>query len=102
MSFFGGPQLNNSDIIVFMYILFLFREDENKCWMNCTLNIDLDVIHHQDPITYKYIYLSKTNTYLYEYLHGPTKKFGHVFIDRCLIVPPQYCKPKGKTFQKIV
>lgn len=60
--------------------------------MRCILYIDVDVIKREIP--YKYVVFSpnRKGANVYEYFHDVSK---HSLTNRCLVVPPENCRPKG-------
>lgn len=69
--------------------------------MRCTLNFDVTLLKYSRSIPYKYlIYVphsgSRPTSEAYEYLHN-APSHGSGYINRCLIIPVDKCKAKGKT-----
>jgi hypothetical protein len=67
--------------------------------MQCTLNFDVDLLSFEKPIAYKYLIYApqggqRPTSEAYEYLHNAPSQ-GTGYINRCLVIPRNYCKPKG-------
>ena len=67
--------------------------------MGCTLNFDNDLLRFEGPIAYKYLIYAlqdgqRPTSSAYECLHN-APSHGSGFINRCLIIPKDKCKPKG-------
>ena len=68
--------------------------------MRCTLNFDVTLLKFSRPIPYKYlIYVPRSGSRptheAYEYLHN-APSHGSGYINRCLVIPSDKCKAKGK------
>lgn len=67
--------------------------------MRCTLNFDIDLLRLESPLAYKYLIYAlqpgqRPTSSAYEYLHNAPSR-GSGYINRCLVIPRDYCKPKG-------
>ena len=67
--------------------------------MRCTLNFDVDLLRNESPIAYKYLIYApqggqQPTSEAYEYLHN-APSHGSAFINRCLVIPRDFCKAKG-------
>ncbi len=96
----GGPNVDfgNLDTLIWTACLTAFhfcRDLGESYWMRCTLYVDLDLVKNIKPVPYKYtVYTpSRKDANIFEWFHDCPKKSGST--DRCLIVPSEYCKPKG-------
>ncbi len=74
------------------YVYHLYRTLEDKYWMKCTLNIDVDVLKRERPIPYKYV------------IHSPNREDSHPYEllqnqrgnpNRCLVVPSKNGAPQS-------
>ncbi len=85
---------------------FFFRDvGDIEFWMTCTLNIGLEVVCGK-PIAYKYVIHSPSRKdshrkkyHPYEYFYNaPVNAPVKGRVNRCLLIPQQYCKPKGNNY----
>ena len=74
--------------------------------MRCTLNFDVDLLKFESPAAYKYLIYApqsgqRPTSQAYEYLHN-APSHGNGIINRCLVIPRDYCKAKGITIMVCV
>lgn len=65
--------------------------------MQCTLNIPSDVVKDERPVAYKYFIdiPDRQEDECYEYFVNPPRREAPI-VNRCLVVPQEFCRPKGK------
>lgn len=68
--------------------------DDGFHWMECTINIHVDLLMNGRTIPYKYVIMSSSrhkDEHIYEYLLSSKRD-----ANRCLKLPITDCHPKGK------